>query len=78
MYCWKMIKLFNKIKHIVLGWYYSLKGINYELLKTRMEICDKCEYKIELTKSISICAKCGCILKYKSRIKDESCLLKKW
>ena len=73
-----MVKLFRKIKHIVLGWYYKLKGINYELMKTRMEICSKCEYKIQLTKNIEICAKCGCILSAKSRIEEESCLLKKW
>jgi hypothetical protein len=78
MSAWKMIKLFKKIKHIILGWYYNFKGINYELLKTRMEICNKCEYKIRLTKNVEICDKCGCILSAKTRVKDEYCLLKKW
>lgn len=73
-----MIKLFTKIKHIVLGFWYNLQGINYELMEKRMLICNKCEYKIKLTKNVDICEKCGCVLRYKARIKDEGCLLKKW
>ena len=78
MSAWKMINLFKKIKHIILGLWYNLQGINYDLLEKRMSICNKCEYKLELTKDVDICEKCGCVLRFKTRIKDESCLLKKW
>lgn len=42
-----------------------------------MEICNKCEYKIRLTKNVEICDKCGCVLSAKTRVKGEYCLLKK-
>lgn len=74
----KMVKFFTKIKHIILGFWYNLQGVNYELMEKRMSICNECEYKIKLTKNVDICAKCGCVLRYKTRIKDEGCLLKKW
>lgn len=78
MSTWKMVKLFKKIKHIIFGWWYNFIGINYELMNNRMKICNKCEYKIHLTKHIEVCSLCGCYLKAKTRIKDEYCLLKKW
>lgn len=70
--------MIKKIRNIILGWYYDFKGINYELMKNRMEICDKCDSKIRLTKTITVCAECGCPLKKKLRVKEESCLLGKW
>ena len=76
--CSRKMIIFKKLKNIILGWYYKYKGINYELMKTRMEICNTCEYKIRLTKNVEICDRCGCVLSAKTRVIKESCLLKKW
>ena len=73
-----MKKVLNKIKYILLGNWYNLRGINYELMKKRMDICNTCDKKVHLTKNVSLCSECGCILKAKTRIKDEDCLLGKW
>ena len=73
-----MKKLFIKLKHIILGNLYNLIGVNYELMIKRLEICNKCDKKINLSQNVAICDECGCFLKAKSRIKDESCYLGKW
>ena len=73
-----MVKLFIKIKHIVLGWWYHIRGYNYELMNTRMSICNQCDMKIKLTKDVSICASCGCVLQAKNRVVKERCPQNKW
>ena len=73
-----MKKLFIKLKHIFLGNLYNLIGINYKLMNSRLEICSKCNEKANLTKNVEICSECGCILKAKARIEEESCYLGKW
>ena len=73
-----MIRILNKFLHIIKGWFYDFIDFNPELLKSRLEICNQCEHKKQLTKSIEICSECGCPLKKKCRVKEESCLLGKW
>lgn len=31
-----------------------------------------------LTKRVSMCSQCGCIIKSKVKVKDEQCLMNKW
>ena len=73
-----MKRLFKKLKHIFLGNLYNLIGVNYELMNTRLEICKKCDKKVNLTKNVEVCSICGCVLNAKSRIEEESCVIGKW
>ena len=34
--------MIKKIKHILKGWYYRLRGINLELMEQRMDQCKNC------------------------------------
>ena len=43
--------------------------------KRRYDICQPCEYFIKKSKR---CAKCGCYLKQKVKMKISSCPIKKW
>lgn len=70
--------ILKKIKHIILGWFYYIKGYDFEVFTERMNICDVCEFREELTKKHSICSKCGCFLQAKLRVKDEKCPENKW
>lgn len=62
-----------KIWHIILGWWYRITGSNYELYKSRMDICSACDKKIKILGD-DVCSDCGCFLKAKCRVKDEKCL----
>lgn len=73
-----MVNMFGKILHIFKGWYYDFIDFNPKLMEDRMEICNRCSSNKRITKSVSICAECGCPLKKKTRVKEESCLLGKW
>lgn len=70
--------MWKKIKHIIKGWYYSLRGFNYELAEQRMEQCKKCSEILYLTKNVTECNICGCFLDAKTRVEEEKCPLKKW
>ena len=70
MYRRKMVK---KIKHIIKGWYYKLRGFNFELMEQRMEQCRECSEILYLTKNITQCNSCGCFLDAKTRVEDERC-----
>lgn len=70
--------MFEKIKHIIKGWYYRFRGINYELMLERMKHCDKCTEVIYLTKLEKVCSQCWCPLKSKLVVEKEECPLGKW
>lgn len=70
--------MWKKIKHIIKGWYYSLRGFNYELMEQRMEQCKNCSEILYLTKNVTECNICGCFLDAKTRVEEEKCPLKKW
>ena len=73
-----MVKILKKIKHIFIGWWYSFRGINYELMQSRLNICNNCEHHVRIMKNVYVCSICGCFTDKKARVKDESCSLKKW
>lgn len=66
------------IKHIIVGWYNKLFKRNNELYRTRMLICEPCEFRKKITKKESICSQCGCVLSAKLRVNEEHCVLNKW
>lgn len=39
----------------------------------RMQICQKCKHF-----SLGVCSLCGCLLKYKTKLKTEKCPKDKW
>ena len=46
-----------------------------KMSEERLKTCKDCEHFI---KPLSICKKCGCILKIKTRMPWESCPIGKW
>ena len=46
-----------------------------EIIKKRLDICSKCEFFISPT---SQCRKCGCFMKVKARLANQSCPVGKW
>ena len=74
-----MIKhLFTWVWHVILGTYRNIFNKNTSLSDKRMKICNECNKKQRLTKKISICSECGCILGSKTKVNDESCPMNKW
>lgn len=71
MCCGKAVK---KVKNIAKGITNLAKGVNTELSEQRLKICFNCP---RLIGGIS-CSVCGCAVAAKTRVKDESCPLKKW
>lgn len=69
--------MWKKLQHIVIGWYYYLTGKDYELSNKRLDICNSCENKLQLSKKYAICDNCGCFLKAKVLVKDEKCPISK-
>ena len=55
MYYWKMIK---KIKHIIKGWWYRLRGLILELYEQRIQQCVVCIEILYLTKNEAVCSNC--------------------
>jgi rRNA maturation endonuclease Nob1 len=68
----------KKIENIIKGWYYKFRGINFELMDQRMKQCRECSEILYLTKNVTECNVCGCILSAKARVEDEKCPLNKW
>lgn len=63
----------QKIKPIFKGWYYSLRGFNWELAEQRMRQCQECSEILYLTKNVTECSICGCFLDAKTRVEEERC-----
>ena len=72
-----MIKFFNWIKRVIIGWRNVLTGNETPEARKRYEICMQCDDKIKVGKDY-ICGHCGCFLKAKTRSPEEECLLNKW
>lgn len=74
-----MIKsIFTKTKHILVGWYtYLFVNKSTPESKRRVKICMECPNKVKLGKDW-VCSECLCIIKVKSLVEDETCLLNKW
>jgi len=67
----------GKLRNIILGWWYRITGSNYELYKSRMDICSTCDKRIKILGD-DYCSSCGCALKAKNRVKEEHCVENKW
>lgn len=68
----------RKILNIIIGNINNIFGINKEVSNPRMDICNRCEYAKDIFKLGKICTQCGCILRAKTTVEDEHCVLKKW
>lgn len=73
-----MKKLFLTLKLIWQGWrnYFLdiVSDIKYKrYFDERYHICQKCEFN-----KLSICQKCGCVLKAKTKSEDAECPVGKW
>jgi hypothetical protein len=51
------------------------KRTNEDIYKERMDICRKCQFIINTTKT---CRKCGCFMEIKTRIDNAYCPIGKW
>ena len=67
----------TKIKHIIIGWFRKLFGLEQVLADIRLAICNQCPSKIN-TSLGHACKECGCILDAKTRVIDEKCDMNKW
>lgn len=45
--------------------------------QTRRAICNTCEHKKVVT-NVSICGRCGCVLKFKTSLASAKCPINKW
>lgn len=73
-----MVKLLKKLRNIIIGNINNLLGLKEELSSPRMIICNRCEYVKDVLCLGKICTKCGCLLKAKTKVKNEYCKLNKW
>lgn len=79
--------------NIAEGWFNYIKGTPYirKLMRSRLEICDKCPEKVEVSKlgqilaggfnlqdSMYKCKKCSCPIGPKAAATEEKCPLGKW
>ena len=62
---------------IIKGNYYRLKNKNLILYLSRYQKCKRCK-ELENTLIGQVCGICGCPLKSKLRVKEETCKLNKW
>ena len=67
----------NKIKHIIIGWFRKLLGLEQDLANIRLAICSQCPSRIKTSLGYA-CKECGCVLDAKTRVEDEHCDLDKW
>lgn len=51
------------------------KRTSENIHNNRMDICNKCEYLINMTKQ---CKKCGCFMEIKTKIDNAYCPIGKW
>ena len=72
-----LIGLIRKIQHIIVGNYRNLTGYISDETKRRRQICETCEHNIKYM-GTRICDQCGCIIKAKTTIESEKCLMNKW
>ena len=67
----------KKIKHIIIGWFRKLFGIDQDLANIRLAICRQCPSRTYTSLGYA-CKECGCILDAKARVEDEKCDMNKW
>ena len=73
-----MVKnLFLKIRNIIVGNWRNLTGYTSDEVERRRSICKKCDSNIKFM-GTRICEHCGCIIKGKTAVLTEKCLMNKW
>jgi hypothetical protein len=72
------MKLFSKLKSIIIGTYYNICNKHNDLANWRLPICAECKERINLSQNIHLCDQCGCVLESKVRVRIEHCPLNKW
>lgn len=72
-----MVKLFKKIKNIIIGTYRNIFNKNQDLATQRLKYCNKCKHRMSFMGQY-ICDQCGCIIESKIRVEDEHCMIGKW
>lgn len=73
----KMVKIFKKVRNIIIGTYRNIFNKNQDLATRRLKYCNKCEHRMMFMGQY-ICDQCGCILESKVRVEDEHCMIDKW
>lgn len=63
----------SKPKKIIKAWAAALFGRNKAMAKPRLEICKVCPSNI-----LGVCTHCGCPVRAKVRLKEETCPEGKW
>ena len=75
---WKMImRFFNWIKRVIIGWWNVITKNETAEAKRRYEICMNCDKKTKIGNQW-VCSSCGCFLRAKSRSPEEKCDYNKW
>ena len=73
-----MVKtLFKKLRNIIIGNWRSMTGYSTDEVKRRRQICKLCEHNIKYG-GVRVCEECGCIIKSKTAVESEKCLMNKW
>ncbi len=65
------------IWNIIKGTFLNLIGYERDFIKRRRQICKKCSHNIKFM-GTRICDECGCVIKSKTTVKNEQCVLNKW
>ena len=73
----KMVRIFKKIRNIIVGTFRNVFNKKQDLATQRLVICETCEHRIKFAGQY-ICDQCGCILESKVRVEDEHCMIDKW
>ncbi len=68
-------KLKEKLDHVAKKAEEQIEYMTSDESEKRIEICRSCEHLIP---SIMQCKKCGCLMKFKTRIKTARCPVDKW
>jgi hypothetical protein len=74
----KLNIIIKKIINIIIGSINNIFNLNTTISNPRLKICNSCEYKKNIKGIGNICTQCGCILKSKTSVESEHCVLNKW
>ena len=70
--------IFTKPIAILKSIYFNIFDKHEDLAKLRLEICNRCDQRVNMKFIGDVCGECGCILENKTRMRDEHCDLCKW
>ena len=78
MCCWKMVRFFDWIGRVIIGWWNVITKNETSEAKRRYDICMECEDRMKIGRKGGICSICGCPIISKTRSPKEKCLKDKW